>query len=105
KTFDVGGGNLLLNSSDAGILCVMAGQAGVFDRVALQIGAGPVQLAGQPGTVALFTRLRAKLDEVATAHADAPENLLEDAVLSILRVTPFFVRTQIAGTPVVAAIR
>src|SRR5207253_9780097 len=93
------GGHRGLLTADTGKGLVIGLQVREQLRRGLEEEAGPPLVARQPGAIAFRARLDAELDEVAVPHADPPQDLLEDAVLAVLRVGFLLERPQVAGLP------
>src|SRR5262249_22958321 len=75
---------------------VATGQPRELPRVRLEEQPVPPLLVHEPGAVTLLAGLDADLDEVAGVRADAAEDLLQDAVLAVLRVHAALVRPQVS---------
>jgi hypothetical protein len=96
ERLDVGRGHRGADATDAGPVPVALGQPGELDVINFEEQAAPALFQRQQSAVALAAGLNAELDEEAVGRADAVEDLLQDAVLAVLRVHAFLERPQVA---------
>src|SRR5205814_706908 len=97
--FDVPRGHGRLLTADSGKGVVVLPELGKKLGRGLEEHSGPLLLERQPGAIALGAGFDSELHEKPVPHADAAQDLLEDAVLAVLRVDLLLKRAQVTRLP------